>query len=276
MFVALGEMGEHQQPRPALGRDAPGLTGGQVPVLARQRGIGVSEGGLTHHHVRAVGEGERAIAQPGIHDEREPLAPPRLAHLLMLTTLATHGQTSLALQQADVGAGDAQGGELARQHPPPVGLGQPVADSPHAVRQRLGLHPERRRLQLLVPSPMIGRSRRFVTSRNSAAWRSRVNTSWFLRRITGLHRVRHPVQRHPLQHARQAQAVIPVEMRDADTGDLAGGDPGEQHLPLGALTRVKQQPLAIPPQQVPIVVTAAGGRLARRPQNHQLPVGHGT
>jgi len=60
-------MGEHQQPRPSLGRDAPGVPGGQVPVLARQRSLGVSEGGLTHHHVRAV-PGRKDGARSGCSD----------------------------------------------------------------------------------------------------------------------------------------------------------------------------------------------------------------
>ena len=85
-----------------------------------------------------------------------------------------------------------------------------------------------------------------------------------------------PVQRHPLQHPGQAEAVIPVEMGDADPGDLGRCDPGEQHLPLRSLTRVEQQSFAAPAQQIAVVVTAAGGRLARGAKNHQLPVGHGT
>src|ERR1700733_3126522 len=75
-----------------------------------------------------------------------------------------------------------------------------------------------------------------------------------LSRIAGLHRVRYPIQGHPREHARQAQAVISVEMRDADPGDPARRDPGEQHLPLCPLTRVEQQSLVIPQQQVTIVV----------------------
>lgn len=43
MLVALREMGEHEQPRPGLGRDAAGLAGGQVPVLAGQPGLGVQD-----------------------------------------------------------------------------------------------------------------------------------------------------------------------------------------------------------------------------------------
>src|SRR5580700_9419778 len=44
MLIALREMGEDEQSRPGLGRDAASLTGGQVPVLARQLGLGVGEG----------------------------------------------------------------------------------------------------------------------------------------------------------------------------------------------------------------------------------------
>src|SRR5579863_10057732 len=70
--------------------------------------------------------------------------------------------------------------------------------------------------------------------------------------------------------------MIPVKVRDTDAGDLARGDPGEQHLPLGSLPRIEQHPLAVPAQQVPVVVTAAGGRLTGRAKNHQLTTGHDT
>jgi hypothetical protein len=88
--------------------------------------------------------------------------------------------------------------------------------------------------------------------------------------------VRDPIQGHPRENAGQAQAVIPVEMGDTDAGDPGRGDPGEQHPPLCPLTRVKQQSLAIPKQQVAVVVAAAGRRLARRAKNHQFPVRHST
>jgi len=88
--------------------------------------------------------------------------------------------------------------------------------------------------------------------------------------------VRHPVQRHPRQHARQAEAVVTVEMGDADAGDLARGHPGEQHLPLRSLTRVEQQALVVPAQEIAVVIAAAGGRLTRRAEDHQLTIGHGT
>ena len=89
-----------------------------------------------------------------------------------------------------------------------------------------------------------------------------------------VHRVRHAVQRHPLHHAGQAQAVVAVEVREADPADLAGGDTGEQHLPLGALAGVEQDPLGVPAQEVAVMVAGPGGRLARRPQHHQFTCGH--
>jgi hypothetical protein len=56
------------------------------------------------------------------------------------------------------------------------------------------------------------------------------------RRVAGVNDTAHLVHGHPLEHARQAMAVGAMEMSDAD----------------------------------------AGGRLARRAENHQLTVGHDT
>ena len=85
----------------------------------------------------------------------------------------------------------------------------------------------------------------------------------------------YPVEGEPLQHTRQAQAVVTVEVRDADMRDFAGLDPGQQHLTLGSLAGVEQQPGAVPPQQIAIVVAVPGGRLACGAQHHQLTVRHG-
>jgi hypothetical protein len=187
--------------------------------------------------------------------------------------LACHGEASLPLQPPDVGAGDAEGGELVREHPPPVRLGQLVADGRHTVRQRLGLHAERGCLDHRAaacdgPFPQV---HHIMEQGRMPEPREHLLV---LRRVAGIDHVRHPVQGHPLQHAGQAKAVVPMEMGDADPGDLARCDPGEDHLPLGALTRVEQQPLAVPAQQVAVVVAAAGGRLARRAENHQFTIRH--
>lgn len=124
MVVALGEMGKHQQSRPRLGRDAACLPGGEVPVLARERALGVGEGRLTHHHVGALSQRERGITQAGVHDERKPLAPSGLTHLLNPHHPAGGCQAALTLQPPDVGTGNAERGELGREHPPPIRLHQ--------------------------------------------------------------------------------------------------------------------------------------------------------
>jgi hypothetical protein len=78
-------------------------------LLAGERSLGIGEGRLTHQHVSAVGERERGIAQPGVHDERETLARPRLAHLLDRHQAVAGDQAALALQPPDVRPGDAGG-----------------------------------------------------------------------------------------------------------------------------------------------------------------------
>jgi hypothetical protein len=94
-------------------------------------------------------------------------------------------------------------------------------------------------------------------------------------RVGDLDRIRDLVQGHPLQDAGQAQAVIAVEVGDADPGDLVRGDAGEQHLALGPLARVEQQSLVVPAQEVPVVIAGARGRLARGTEDDKLAVGHG-
>ncbi len=83
-------------------------------------------------------------------------------------------------------------------------------------------------------------------------------------------RVRDAVEREPLHHAGHAQAVVAVEVRDEQAGDVGGGDAGVGHLPLGALAGVDEQALAVPAQQVAVVVALAGRHLARRPEHDEL------
>ena len=161
------------------------------------------------------------------------------------------------------------------EHPPPVGLGQPVPEvgtlCDRARASRRNEAPPRHRAVLADRSfaqlqPVAEQGRVPEPPEHLLAFR----------RITDLHDVRDLVQRHPLQHPRQAETVVPVKVGDADAGDLAGRDPGEQHLPLGSLARVEQQALVVPAQEVPVVIAATGGRLARRAENHQFAIGHGT
>jgi hypothetical protein len=74
-------------------------------------------------------------------------------------------------------------------------------------------------------------------------------------------RVLYAVQDHPGKHSRQTEAVVAVDMREADTRDLAGRNSCQKHLPLGALPGVEEQALATPQQQISIVVAGPGGDL---------------
>ena len=66
-------------------------------------------------------------------------------------------------------------------------------------------------------------------------------------------RMWHLVQGQPLHDTRYAEAVIAVEMGEADPGDVGGAHPRQQHLALRPLTGVEQQTFAVPAQQVAVL-----------------------
>jgi hypothetical protein len=87
-------------------------------------------------------------------------------------------------------------------------------------------------------------------------------------------RVGHAVQGRPGEHARQSEAVVPVHVGEADPRDLSGRNTGVDHLALGPLTRIKQDALAVEPQQVAVVVAGPGRDLGGCAEHHQFT--HGT
>ena len=131
--------------------------------------------------IGAVGERERGIAAPGIHNERETLAGLRLALFVDSHQAVSGGQMALSLQPQDAWVTDAQGAQPVREHPPLIRssahpLDQPVADGWSTVRQRLALHRNPGSCTT-VPSADTGRSRRFTTSRDNAVCRSRASAA---------------------------------------------------------------------------------------------------
>jgi hypothetical protein len=262
---------QHQRADPALGRDLARLPRGQVPEGRGQLGLVVQERRLAHDQVGPLGQRERAVAEPGVHDEREPLPGPGLAHLVQADSPARHVQATVAGQPSHVRPADAEGGQPVRPHPAPVRLGQLVAHGRHPVRQRPGQQPPGVRLRQHV---RVARDRAFGNGGHVVEVGGVPQMAEVLLpsgRIVAHDVMGHPVQGHPLQYARQPQAVVAVEVGDADPVDLAGPHARQQHLPLGALARVEQQALAVPPQQVTVVVAGPRGRLARGPEDHQLP-----
>jgi hypothetical protein len=84
------------------------------------------------------------------------------------------------------------------------------------------------------------------------------------------HRVRHPVERDPLHDAGQAEAVVTVEVGDADPGQAAHRDAGDHQLALGALAGIEEDRLGVPAQQVTVLVAAAGRYLTGGAEDGQL------
>src|SRR4051794_24657485 len=125
--VALGEVGENEQPGPGLGRDVSRLSRGEVAVGGRQVAIPLEEGALAYDHVGLLGQGHRRVAQSGVHDEREPLTGPVRADLGQGDPPTADLQLAFALQPAHVRSRDAQLLQLLGKHAAPVGLFQPVA-----------------------------------------------------------------------------------------------------------------------------------------------------
>ena len=153
----------------------------------------------------------------------------------------------------------------------PVRLGQPVADGRYAVRQRRASSQDQRRADdRALPDPPLAQVQHVTEQRHVAQPLERLPAA---RRIAHLHQVRHAVQRHPRQHARQAEAVIAVQVGDADSGDLAGSDPGEQHLHSVPSPGPNSKP-SPSSAGVAVVIAGCGRRLARRAENDQLTIGH--
>ena len=85
--------------------------------------------------------------------------------------------------------------------------------------------------------------------------------------------VRDLVEVDPLDDPGEAERVVAVEVRDADPVQVVRGDPGAQHLALGALAGVEEDALAVPAQQVAVVVAVPGRDLARGAEDDQFPYG---
>lgn len=81
-------------------------------------------------------------------------------------------------------------------------------------------------------------------------------------RVVQVHDVSNLIGTETHQNPGQTKAVIPMKMGEADLGDHRRGEAGKSELALGAFPRIKQDAVLIPSQEVAIVVTVPGGRLA--------------
>ena len=65
-------------------------------------------------------------------------------------------------------------------------------------------------------------------------------------------------------------------MGHTDAGHRRGRDTGERELALGALTRIEEDRLAVPAEQIPVVVAVMRRRLTRRSQHDEFTFAHST
>jgi methylated-DNA-[protein]-cysteine S-methyltransferase len=66
-----------------------------------------------------------------------------------------------------------------------------------------------------------------------------------------------------------------MKVSDAQPGEVVRAHPRVQHLPLGALARIEQEALAVPPQQISVVVADSGGDRAGGSEDDEFAGRHG-
>jgi hypothetical protein len=82
------------------------------------------------------------------------------------------------------------------------------------------------------------------------------------------------VQRQALNDPRQTEAVVAVEVGDADVRDLRGRQAGQQHLPLRPLAGVEEDAQFVPLQEDGVVIARPRRHLAGGAEERHLADRH--
>jgi len=252
-------MSQHERVHVSARRKGPCLSRGQVTVLLCERGVVVAEGGLRHEQIHTLCKLLSACTRRSVHHEGEALAGPPHAHILQ----SYRSQPSLALQPADVGAGNSGGGEPVRQERDAVRLNQPVAVSLDPVGQRPHLQTRRHQGASAVrvqPQIKTWGGEGNEGTDDVFAGNGKVQ-------VDG---VPNAVEDHSRKDPGQTEAVVAMNMRKANAGDLSGRNACENHLPLRAFPGIKEQTLTVPQQQIAVVVSRPGGDLGGRAQDDEF------
>jgi hypothetical protein len=265
-------MGEHQPPRTCFAGHGGRLAGGHVPRLDRQPDFGLEERGLAEQQVDTVGELDCGVARPRVHHDGDAVAGPPLADLVYVDTSTLEVEPALALEHADLRALYAEG-------PQPVG--QEVAagrflytptDCVDGVIERPGFDAQRwAGLDRAVADNRLESNR---LPPPDAGIAEVLDVALSTGRIVDRDLVQGAVEGQSLQHTGEPEAVVAVQVGQTDPGDAAGRDPGEAELALGALAGVEEDALAIPAQEVAVVVPGASGYLAGCAQDDQVASAH--
>jgi hypothetical protein len=256
------EVADEKTSRSRFSRKATGLPGCHVAVLLCERFVTIKECRLAHHEIDAVGELERGVTPRSVHDEGEGLTGPMLTHLLDRDGLSVDDDVTLGAEPADVGALDASSRESIRQHASPVGLIQSPTERVHSMLQTAARQYELRLfvdLTVCRDGTSIDRHMFLADGGQTEV----LKVGFTARRVVNRHREVTIVERQAHQDARKAEAVVAVEVGDADPGDRRSGHIREDELALRALSRIAKDPFPVPAKQVPVVSTPTRRRLTR-------------
>ena len=193
--ISLGEVRQHQRAYAASPGDVgrPGQRSGGRTRAAFTASASRYVDSMTSMST-PLGERVDAVAQPGVHDEREPLPRPSLADLVQRDPTVTDVQPTVALQAERRPDRHADRGQSLGQHPPAVRLDQPVAVGvdPRATGGRRQRSPTG--VVAIAPPPPTGSSRDVggvVEHGSRAAVRSKYDGAG--RRVVRDDRMGHPV-----------------------------------------------------------------------------------
>lgn len=238
-------MREHEAACTGFTRDDASLFGREMPVSAGFALFGREIRRFTHDEVRAARELDGVVAHARVHDEREALTRLVQAHVVEMHDLAIDLDLAIANELFDGGSFDPCGGELFGEHRAAIVFGESIAKRLDSMIEPTGDDPE---LPVFVNDPLStngpGRDAcDLVVDRGvSHAFVEDLPRSG----IMHLDFVWHTIEADALMQAREAQAMIAVEMRDENAAHLSDGDLRINHLPLRALARIEEQAFLVP------------------------------
>jgi hypothetical protein len=245
------------------------VRGREVAVLGGEVLLVREVGGLAHEQVCMLGEGEGAVAEPGVHHEGEALARPDLAHLFEADGAISDGVGALPDQSSDLGPADSEGLQPLGQHVPPWGLFEPVSEGLAAVIERAGDEPKGGSVDP-GPGGIEGMDEEVCGVVEHGGMSEPLEVTKASGREVHVHRMGRTVEGEALDDAGKPETVVAVEVGDADHRDGRDGDAGPGQLALGPFAGVEKDAVFVPAQEVPVRVPSPRRHLAGGPEHDEL------
>lgn len=272
--VTLGEMSEDETACSGFRCDPCGLASGEMPVFLGQSGIGIQKGRLDDEQVDTGGKLPHAVAELGVHDERDALAIARFADLVQGYGAPVVAYRPFPLQLADKWSGQAECIEPILQHAAPIGLGKSIAEGIHRMREVHSFHGKRCLMGLDRAGTRYWMRTQLHRAVEGSGVTQPVEVGLPRGGVIHIDRVLESIEVDALHDAGQSEAVVAVEVGDRDAGYVVGGHTGEGHLTLRPLTGIEQNSLRAPAQQVPVVIAVLGWHLARGAEYYEFTLRH--